>query len=133
MRFALASTFLVALATAAVSSASNLSQPSLCANIWNHSAPAALRAKIAAHKPRAAFISPRTSVTTYTWTKTSQSSLSASACSIHFVLRDGTLAVWGKLEGGHIARWLGPVPSKRPIRAPNNSSVHADGTVGYHG
>ena len=53
-------------------------------------------------------------------------------CGLQFALRDGRpFAVRG--AWGTIAKWAGPVPSNRPVPAPTNGSVHADGTIGFHG
>ena len=71
VRFALVATMVISLAATAVSNASRSSQPSMCANLWNHTAPSKLRARIISQHPRAAFINPHVSVTSVTWTKTS--------------------------------------------------------------
>lgn len=119
----------------AVSTASAQSLPSACAVAWNHGAPAAVRASIAARHPRGAFINSRVSVGTDTWAKGgSQSSTSAQGCGIQFILSNGdVLAVWSAWSGGRITKWAGPVRSSRPIPVPNNGSVRTDGTVGFHG
>jgi hypothetical protein len=117
------------------SSASAQSVPSACARAWNHGAPAALRASIAARDPVGAFVDGRIAVGSLTWSKTGASSSSgARGCGIQFILGDGeTLTVWGAWRGAVIVSWAGPVRSTRPLHAPNNSHVHADGTVGFHG
>jgi hypothetical protein len=134
VRLALLSFAIVALAAATTAGAGGRSSPSACANAWNHGAPAALRARIVARKPTAAYISPQASVMSVSWTQTAESSTSGPGCTIQFVLSHGrTLAVWGAWRRGGVLRWSGPVASNRAIRVPENGSVHADGTVGFHG
>jgi hypothetical protein len=43
------------------------------------------------------------------------------------------MTVSGSWKNGLITTWVGPVSSNRPIPVPNNTTVHADGTVGFHG
>jgi hypothetical protein len=135
VRLALASFAILALAAATTAGAGGRSSPSACANAWNHGAPDALRARIVAGKPTAAFITSHVSVMSVSWTKTTNASTGGPGCSIRFALGNGrTLAVWGAWQsGGRISCWSGPVESNRAIRFPRNSTVHADGTVGFHG
>jgi hypothetical protein len=137
MRLAPASLAILALAaaTATTAGAGGRSSPSACANAWNHGASSSIRARIVARKPTAAFVSALASVTSISWTKTTESSTSGPGCSIRFILGNGhTLAVFGPwADNGRISRWSGPVASNRAIRFPRNSNVHADGTVGFHG
>jgi hypothetical protein len=109
--------------------------PSACALAWNHGAGATLRALVVRSHARAAFIDPRASIGTDTWTKAGgQSSTTTSGCSIQFILRTGkTLSVWGAWKAGSVATWHGPVASGRAVPVPDNARVHTDGTVGFHG
>jgi hypothetical protein len=135
VRIGLAMVAVSALAVAALATATAQTLPSRCATAWNRTAPHALRARIVASNPRGAFINPGGStVTSVTWTKTGQSSSSAPGCSIVFVLHDGhVLAVSGAWARGAVAKWIGPVASNRVIPLPTNTTVHPDGTVGFHG
>ena len=111
------------------------SPQSACATAWNRSAPAALRASIAARHPLGVFIDSRTSVHTDTWSKgQAPSSAGGRGCGLQFALHGGrVLAVWGAWAGSTIVKWAGPVPSARPVAVPRNGSVHSDGTIGFHG
>jgi hypothetical protein len=107
---------------------------SACAVAWNRSATAALRQSIAAQHPRGAFIDAA-EVGTFVWSAGGEAhSSSGMGCGIQFILGTGrTLSVSGRWNGSSVAGWSRPVASPRPITVPNNSTVHADGTVGFHG
>jgi hypothetical protein len=124
-------------AVALVGAARSAGYPSKsgCAVAWNRTAPAALRSSIAGDHPRGAFVNGAVSAGTVTWTKGGKStSTSGPGCGIQFILASGrTLAVWGTWRDGRVPKWSGPVTSARPIPVPNNSNVHPDGTVGFHG
>jgi len=108
-----------------------------CAVAWNHGAKPSLRASIASVHPRGAFIdSSQVGIDKITWTKSSHTSISTQSrgCSIQFILRTGrTLALFGSWKNGSITDWAGPIASTRRIPVPDNTTVHADGTVGFHG
>ena len=108
--------------------------PSACAVAWNRDSSATLRSIVVTDKARGAFISSSV-VTGLDWTKNGRTrSTTGAGCSIQFILPSGrTLAVWGSWTRGSISRWLGPVLSTRAIPVPDNTSVHADGSVGFHG
>ena len=109
---------------------------SACAVAWNRSASHSLRTSIANEKPRGAFIDGGgTTVGTDTWSKGGKStSTQRVGCGIDFILSSGKiLAVSGPWSEAGVQRWTGPVASNRQIPLPNNTSVHADGTVGFHG
>ena len=113
------------------------SPASTCAVAWNKGSSAALRSKIAADHPRGAFIdnAGASNTMTVTWSKTKAAKEThGTGCSIQFILRSGdTVTVFGSWKSGAISTWDGPVPSNRPIPVPDNTTVHADGTVGFHG
>jgi hypothetical protein len=110
---------------------------SACALAWNDDAKSSLRASVASMHPRGAFIHrSQVGIDRVTWTKSSHRSSSAQSrgCSIQFILRNGrTLALFGSWKDGSITRWVGPIASTKPIPVPDNTTVHADGTVGFHG
>jgi hypothetical protein len=116
--------------------ANSASGASACAVAWNHGAPRALRARIVAAHPRGAFIDGAgASVGTVEWSKGGPVTRTQSrGCAIEFILSAGdTLMVSGAWSNGKIENWVGPVRSKRPMRVPDNTTVHPDGAVGFHG
>ena len=130
----------VGLAAAVGGAARGTGNPSKsgCAVAWNRTAPPALRSSIAGDHPRGAFVNSAVSVGRVTWTDATKggqsTSTSGPGCGIQFILASGrTLSVWGRWRDGGVPKWSGPVPSARPIPVPNNSNVHPDGTVGFHG
>jgi hypothetical protein len=109
---------------------------SACAVAWNRSATPDLRSSILAKHPRGAFINGAgAKVGTFSWTKAgTRAQTSSVGCGIAFILPSGrTIAVWGAWKGGAVATWAGPVSSNGPVPVPNNTAVHRDGTIGFHG
>lgn len=112
------------------------SPASTCAVAWNRGAAPSLRMKVAAEHPRGAFIGGgAVTIGTVTWSKAqAPTQTDATGCAIQFILRDGrTLMVSGAWKNGVITSWIGPVASNRTIPVPDNTTVHTDGTVGFHG
>jgi hypothetical protein len=107
-----------------------------CAVAWNHGAASSLRARIVAAHPRGAFIDGAgATIGTVAWSKDGPVTQTRSqGCAIEFILARGdTLMVSGAWRNGKIPRWIGPVPSRRPVPALDNATVRPDGTVGFHG
>ena len=113
------------------------SPASACAVAWNRGSTSSLRAKVAAEHPRGAFIdSGGTNVSTMTWSKgQTPTQSSATGCSIQFILNGGrTSTVFGPWENKAITKWVGPLINTRvTFPLPDNTNVHVDGTVGFHG
>jgi hypothetical protein len=127
----------VAIFAAPALAASGAAKPSksACAVAWNRSAPATLRSSIASAHPRGAFVTGQGTSLVIFWTKGGKYTTTPSnGCAIKFILKGGTtISVWGAWKAGSVPMWSGPVNSPRPVPVPNNSNVHADGTVGFHG
>ncbi|MBV8080735.1 MAG: hypothetical protein JO186_10230 [Actinobacteria bacterium] len=129
MRGVLAAAVVAAVACGSAYAASVPSRRA-CVDAWNTTANPALRARVAAEHPKAAYVDSAV-VIGVDWVIGGKTrSASRTGCGIQFILANGhTLSVSGPWDGSTVSAWTHPVPSARVVPVPRNASVQPDGTV----